>query len=255
MQPDFQSSPSGGYAPSRRGRSVSVALALATSLAMLALLISMGRFTMPGKDGGARLVAIALSGPKGEKERAQAHKAQQVKVATAQQAMAAPKIPPHVVVPAEQHYEMPPGFIHMSRADFAAADIGRMRRADAGAASADASDAAGGGQGAAQGPGGARLYNAEWYREPSRAELAGYIPPGHGAGEWATIACRTVEKFHVEDCQELDESPRGSGMARALRQAAWQFLVRPPRVDGKSQVGTWVRIHFDFTKGKGDGAG
>lgn len=98
------------------------------------------------------------------------------------------------------------------------------------------------------GPGGARLYNAEWYREPSHAELATYLPhtmPENGG--WGEIACKTIDHFGVEDCYELGESPRGSGLSRAARQAAWQFKVRPPRVGGVSQVGAWVRIHIEWS--------
>jgi protein TonB len=67
------------------------------------------------------------------------------------------------------------------------------------------------------------------------------------------IACKTIEHYHVENCQELDESPPGSGLARALRQAAWQFLVRPVRVDGHVMIGSWVRIKFTFTKAPSSG--
>ncbi|MEL0253514.1 MAG: hypothetical protein VW935_16465, partial [Novosphingobium sp.] len=98
------------------------------------------------------------------------------------------------------------------------------------------------------------LYAAQWYREPTDAEIGPYMPPRRTNGDWAMIACKTVEKYHVEDCQELGESPPGSGLARAIRQASWQFLVRPPRVNGKPQIGEWVRIRFDFRAKKNDAA-
>jgi protein TonB len=96
------------------------------------------------------------------------------------------------------------------------------------------------------GPGGMPLYRAEWYREPSNAELNGYVkalPPGGG---WALIACKTVANYHVENCQSMGESPLGSGLGRDMRLAAWQFLVRPPRRGGKPLIGSWVSIRIDF---------
>lgn len=95
---------------------------------------------------------------------------------------------------------------------------------------------------------GKTLYAAEWFREPTDAELAFYLPKtGVPAGSWALIACRTVIGFRVEDCQEMGDSRPGSGLARAIRNAAWQFRVRPPRVGGEYKVGEWVQIRIDFT--------
>jgi len=91
------------------------------------------------------------------------------------------------------------------------------------------------------------LYAARWYREPTRGELAGYLSTASGPGS-ALIACRTVPDFYVEDCELLGETPRGSQIGRAVLAAAWQFRVRPARIGGRSQVGSWVRIRIDYTQ-------
>lgn len=136
--------------------------------------------------------------------------------------------------------------------DLAGFDLNRLPSApapvaaSAGADSGSTGTGAGSTRGAGKGPGGVQLYAAEWVREPTDAEMGPFMPHGHFAGGWADIACRTVPRFHVEDCEELGQSPPGSGLSRALREAAFQFLVRPPRINGKTMVGEWVRIHFDF---------
>jgi hypothetical protein len=146
-----------------------------------------------------------------------------------------------------------PPFPKMLNLSLASSDISKIQSAPASDADADEGDGTGSGKdsgstyGPGEGPGGVRLYNAEWYKEPSQSQLSFYMPRNVAKGSWATIACKTIPRFHVEDCRALDESPVGSGLSRAVRQAAWQFLVRPPRVGGKTMVGAWVRIRIDFT--------
>lgn len=93
-------------------------------------------------------------------------------------------------------------------------------------------------------PNGEPLYAARWYREPTQQELAGYLSTAT-APSVALIACRTVPDFRVEDCELVGESPPGSNIGRAVLAAAWQFRVRPARVGGRSQVGSWVRIRIE----------
>jgi protein TonB len=98
-------------------------------------------------------------------------------------------------------------------------------------------------------PNGQPMYAAAWYREPTDDELSGFLSTADGPG-WALIACRTAPDFRVEDCVGLDEYPSGSRMLRAVLAAAWQFKVRPPRIGGVSQVGTWVRIRIEYTEAR-----
>ena len=102
------------------------------------------------------------------------------------------------------------------------------------------------------GPAGQTLYQAEWQREPTNAELNYYLPRGAPRNSWAVIACRTVERFRVDDCVALGESPVGSRLGEAIRQAAWQFRVLPPRIDGRPQIGSWVRIRISFSENPDD---
>ncbi len=94
-------------------------------------------------------------------------------------------------------------------------------------------------------PDGEPLYAAAWYRKPYDDELRGYLSTAQGPG-WGLIACKTAPEWRVEDCVAIDESPRGSNIARSVLAAAWQFKVRPPRVGGQSLVGSWVRIRIDY---------
>lgn len=132
-------------------------------------------------------------------------------------------------------------FMKLSSADMAAADIGKMS-----GPAAQAPAGSGSVYGPGEGPGGAVLYNAEWFREPTNAELAGYLPARRPDTGWGMIACQTIADHRVENCQILGESPRGSGLGRAVLDASWQFRVQAPRVNGKAQLGSWVRIRIDY---------
>ena len=130
---------------------------------------------------------------------------------------------------------------------FDAADISKLASGKSeGTSGAGSGKDSGSAYGPGEGPGGERLYNAEWYREPTHAEMAFYQPPGPPVSGTAMIACQTIERYHVDNCRSLGESPVGSGLSRQMRQAAWQFLVRPPRIGGKPMIGAWVRIRYDF---------
>ena len=59
----------------------------------------------------------------------------------------------------------------MSSEEMTAADVRNLPKAGAGAGSAGDSEVVG------NGPHGETLYAAEWAREPTDAELGGYLPP------------------------------------------------------------------------------
>lgn len=196
--------------------------------------------------------------PKAEKAQSKAEKSEkkkQEKSARRQVQQPVVKRDRPVVKPTEQQ-PSPLPFLVLDSQQMASADIGKMaKKGAADGATGQGNSAAAAGPG--EGPGGVQLFDAEWYRRPSHAELAGYLPADAPTSGWGLVACKTVDHYHVENCQALGESPMGSGFAKAVRLAAWQFLVLPPRVNGKVMVGSWVRIRIDYTRSVagGDDAG
>ncbi|GGB15547.1 hypothetical protein GCM10011380_01220 [Sphingomonas metalli] len=123
----------------------------------------------------------------------------------------------------------------------------RGQAADEGRGDTDARGDSAAAYGPGAGPGGARLYNADWQREPTSAEINGYLRKGAPPDSWAEIACQTVPDNRVDNCRVLGESPIGSGLGRSMREAAWQFRILPPRIGGQKQIGAWVRIRISWT--------
>lgn len=126
------------------------------------------------------------------------------------------------------------------------ADIGSASDALGSSSQVGSGSGAGGGTGLGDGSGGGPLYDAQWQREPSHEELTRYLPSGAPAMGWGLIACRTRDNYRVTDCALLDEFPKGSGIGKAVRDAAHQFRVKPPTVGGKPQIGAWVRIRIGY---------
>ena len=137
----------------------------------------------------------------------------------------------------------------LSREEIAAADISRLGTAG-GRGAAVAENGADDSEVVGRGPQGETLYAAEWARKPTNAELGGYLPPNAPDG-YGLIACKTAPQNRVEDCVELENVPRGSRLASAVRQAAWQFRVKPPRKNGRALIGEWVQIRITYTRVQG----
>ncbi|MFS2108286.1 hypothetical protein ACCC88_01250 [Sphingomonas sp. Sphisp140] len=239
----------------RRGAALLIALVL--ELLLLALLLFFVP-PLPGRKQGNSLSTFGIEASKGEEspDKKPAEK-QQKKAARAQkaQAQAQTQPPPPVPTPIETPVPVgPPTFLKLSRNDYQQGDIAKVpsRAETSDGASTETADAGGGG-GAGDTPvagrkgrNGETLYVAEWYREPRNAELNPYINPNRARFPgYGLVACRTVARYKVEDCYELEET-RGTGFAGSVRQAAFQFLVRPPRVGKKPMVGAWVVIRIDY---------
>ena len=227
--------------PTWRSRMSAALLSLGIMALIVLALLQLGLLPADRDRPGNRLTAIQIS------DAAAPAQKQAAKRAAAKPKAAVVALPQPIPVPAPT----PPPFkiIKLSSKDFAASDISGLTRQPAQSpASGDTAPDGGAAYGPGGGPGGARLYKAEWYREPSNAELGGYLKAGAPPGSWALIACQTIDRYHVDNCRELDEAPRGSGLARAMRQAAWQFLIRPPRLGGKPIPGAWVSIRITFSK-------
>ncbi|TPG52977.1 hypothetical protein [Sphingomonas glacialis] len=230
----------------RRVRGIVLALVVEALVGLLLLQLGTGVFTKVEKQPKLTTFDVRPIGPPLAKTASKTKVKQQQKkvVTTASAAPPPPTVPPMPKAP------LPSKLIQLSPQDFAASDIGKIPSAKGEGSGEGTGKDSVAAYGPGEGPGGGSLYNAEWYREPSDAELKPYMQEYmKGDGGWAMIACKTAPDYHVENCRSLDESPPGGGLSRALRLAAWQFRVRPPRVNGKPVIGAWVRIRFDLISG------
>jgi protein TonB len=215
-------------------------LALAINLLLLFILMGLGVIPPPGQKTSRGLVVDLIPESRSASQN-HAEKAES-RLPRAEKQKPVPK-PPPIVLPSKPTIAPPPKpneksqpWIEMSKEDLATADISKLQ--SAGSGSAGDSEAVG------HGPNGEVLYAAEWARRPTDSEIGGYWP--HHVTGWGLVACKTIPGDRVEDCMELDQSPRGSHLASAVRQAAWQFRVRPPRKNGRELIGAWVRILIEI---------
>jgi protein TonB len=215
-------------------------LALGINLGLLLILMTLGIIPPPATEKRMRGIVVTLV--------PESHGAAPTKAAKAKASL--PRLvqqeplpkPPPIVLPAKPTIAVPQTspqrtpWLEMSKDEMAASDISKMPVASSG----DRGDS----EVVGKGPNGEALYAAEWAREPTDAELAGYLPRSAPEG-FGLVACKTIENDRVEDCIELGQTP-GSRLASAVRQAAWQFRVRPPRKGGRPLIGSWVRIRIDY---------
>jgi protein TonB len=223
-----------------RQRASGFALAVGINLLVLLMLLGAGVVRMdPAKRSGALVIDFVSEAPEPVPARQKTAKAEQPRPVEEEAQPTLPRVPiPKVVLPPSE----PLLYIPMTREEMAAADVRNLPKATAGGGPTGSSDDS---EQVGRGPRGEVLYAAQWAREPTNAELAGYLPPGAPIG-WGMIACRTVPGNRVDDCVELGNDPPGSRLASAIRQAAWQFRVRPPRKNGKPMIGEWVRIRIEY---------
>ena len=244
MSPDLRPIPAGYRPGSLRERIAAIILSAAVIIAALLIALYQTGFT-PVKMAARGLVSFDVAPEGAQRPRAKADSRPRPRAQAKTSASAVPV--PRIVIRTRPERERPtqgaPGFVHLSGKDLAAADIGKL-----GAAGGGGDGSGKGSYGPGEGAGGKHLYPADWYREPTDAQLAGYLPKTAPASGWGTIACQTIEHYHVDNCQIIDESPRGSGFGRAVLNAAWQFLVLPPRINSRAEVGSWVRIRITYTE-------
>lgn len=224
-------------APARR-RLSGLTFAIAVNVLLVLVLLGIGNLAPEARKFSP--IAVFNLAPDSPRS-AETHKA-----ASRSSAPVRPTLkPPEIILPVQPTITPPPTppqarpqpWIELSKADMAAAEVSNLP-------AATDSSGAGDSEQVGRGPHGEILYAAEWAREPTDAELGGYLPANAPNG-FGLVACKTIPGNRVEDCYEIDQSP-GSHLAAAVRQAAWQFRVRPPRKNGRTLVGQWVEIRIDY---------
>jgi protein TonB len=228
--------------PPLQRRASGFALAIAVNIGLLLMLLTLGRFAPEAKRASEALIVDLMP----ESHSAAASPKTEATQQATSHSEAKPLPKPPIVLPSKPTIAVsrtqsskPAPFVEMDSADMAASDLRNLPKGGSG--SAGDSEVVG------TGPHGETLYAAEWARRPTDAELSGYLPSNAPDG-YGLVACRTIPGDRVDDCIELDQEPRGSHLASAVRQAAWQFRVRPPRKNGVPLVGSWVRIEIDYER-------
>ena len=244
--------------PEGRRRAGSIGLAIALEVILLLVLLTLGARSKVEQPRGETVTTFDVRerSPEPEQEEASPQPAAQPPrpspLTPPPQVEPPPspvQTPPALALPRPLTTPAPPAAAQPAPATPSAPKITAVIRSDMATARGPQGSAGAPGDSqriAGSGPNGEPLYRAQWYREPSRDELTGYLddvaPPA-----WALINCQTQPQFRVDHCVLVDEWPQGANMGRSVLAAAWQFKVRPPRVGGKVLVGEWVRIKIDYT--------
>lgn len=221
-----------------RRRLTGLGLALGVNVLLLLVLLTLGVIPAPLPKAAPPLIVDLLPSPPPSPSRSTS------RAETKQAKQVTPRpVPPTPLAPVPDKPKIPsrnplPMLLQMSAAELAASDISKLPKSGDGSGDSD-SEVVG------RAPNGEVLYAAEWARHPTDAELSGYLPANWPDG-YGLVACRTIPENRVDDCVELENYPAGSHLARAVREAAWQFRVRPPRKNGKPLIGEWVRIRIDY---------
>lgn len=237
--------------PGRRAGAFLLALAIELLL-LLAFFTLNFRDAPRGGGDGSRLITFDIARQDEADRSSREERSEPVRTATAP-----PRPDPVVPRPVIELEERPLDLLVVSKEVYEASDISKLGTNAPGyersAGGAAAGRSPGDSERVGTAPDGQPLYAAEWYREPTDQELGAYLPKNMPeGGGWGLVACKTAARYRVTDCVELGNSPPGSHLAGAVRQAAWQFLVRPPRVGGKPMIGEWVRIRIDYMPGPRD---
>jgi protein TonB len=257
MAPAFNQSFSDGSSISLRRRPVPLLMTLIIHVLLVIMFFRLAPNAPPTVQMRSKPLTVQLLPAQRESPAARPRSVAKTKSVTRGAALRLPPRPvkPPVIPKAKPVEPSQPlvEVIPLTRAELASIDFNLSRSSQGKSADAGTGSAGRGSQGDTpfadgEGPGGERLYYADWYRKPTSAELSGYLPPGPRKTGWGMIACQMVENYRVENCRALGQSP-GSGLSRAVLNAAWQFRVRPPSIGGRAIMRAWVRIRIEFSEG------
>jgi len=208
-----------------RSRALAVGMALGVTILIVLALIQVGALGPHVKEVVPRLITIPLQPPPPARAKSEN------RLDHSRRAAITPPRPA----------KLPPlNMVILTPKDYAASDIATLPRYQRTAKPSEAEIAS------AQPD--ERVTPLTWVRLPTVAELKPYMPTiMPPTGSWGLIQCRMAEKYHVEDCREVEEHPAGSGLSRMMRQASWQFLLWPPTINGRPRIGEHVWVRFDLT--------